>query len=168
VTINRHHPRAFILWKSLGSLYYPHFCSGNLKWPLWLLRERKGGERDFDLSGHLNNEDVGTPLWGCRTSGQIFVSHVLVVVVICLYYLYLLVSFPISFLGFGPDLRFRELSPSRKWSNILALPLGSGVVSYRSYIVHLSTCSSFPVGVRTSDSLCRNFWWCHRFWPKLP
>ena len=24
---------------------------------------------DSDLGGHLNNEDVGAPLWGCRTSG---------------------------------------------------------------------------------------------------
>jgi hypothetical protein len=86
-------------------------------------------------------------------------SHVLVVVVICL----LLLAFALSL---SPNLPLRVWSwstiggflASRKWPNIFTLPLGRGVVSYQSHKVHLSTCSSFPIGVGTADSLCRNFW----------
>jgi hypothetical protein len=53
----------------LESLYYSWFLSEKLKWPLWFPWERQGGGRDSDLCGHLNNEDVGAPLWGCGTSG---------------------------------------------------------------------------------------------------
>ena len=81
-------------------------------------------------------------------------SLVLVVLEFCLYYLYLLVSLSTSFLGFGGDLHFGGFSTLRKWSNILTLPLGSDVVSLGSHKVHLSTCSSFPIGVGTSSSLC--------------
>ena len=79
---------------------------------------------------------------------------------ICLYTL-------TSFLGFGLDLWFRGLLVSRKALNILISPLDSGVVSCGSHKVHLSTYTSFPVGVGTTDSLRRNFWQRWKFWPKL-
>jgi hypothetical protein len=78
--------------------------------------------------------------------------------VICLVLLvFACLSLSTSLLGFGLDLRFGGFSASRKWPNIFTVPLESGVVSYRSYKVYLSTCSSFPVGVATADSLRRNF-----------
>jgi hypothetical protein len=83
----------------------------------------------------------------------------LVVVIMILSILLVLVclSLPTSLLGLGLDLRFGGFSVSRKWSNIFPLSLGSGVVSYWPHKVHLSTCSSFPVVVGTSDSLRQNF-----------
>jgi hypothetical protein len=82
-------------------------------------------------------------------------SRVLVVVVVmCLVLLvFACLSLSTSLLGFGLDLRFGGFSVSRKWPNISTLPLGSGVVSYRSYKVHFSTCSSLPVSVGTSETL---------------
>jgi hypothetical protein len=81
-----------------------------------------------------------------------------VVIVICSILLVLICLSPnLSLLGFGLDLRFGGFSVSRKWSNIFTLPLGSEVVSYWFHKVYLSTCSSFPVGVETSDNLRRNF-----------
>ena len=79
-------------------------------------------------------------------------SHVLVVV-IARDYLYLFVSLLNFILGFGLDLRSGDLSASKEQPQCVTLPLGSGVVSYRSHKIHFSTCSTFPVGIGTSDSL---------------
>ena len=61
------------------------------------------------------------------------------------------------FLGFGPNLQIGGAPRLRKHLDYFILPLGSGVVSYWLHKVHLSTCSSFPVGVETSNSLHWNF-----------
>ena len=71
------------------------------------------------------------------------------------------------FLGFGLDLRSGDLSASKEQPQHVTLPLGSGVVSYRSHKIHFSTCSTFPVGVGTSNSLRWNFWRRREFWLKL-
>ena len=72
---------------SIRGLYYPICSSGKLKLNFVVTREGQRDERDSDLCGNLNNEDIGTPLWFGQTSGYILVSHVLVVVVITCYYL---------------------------------------------------------------------------------
>ena len=69
-------------------------------------------------------------------------------------------------LGFGLDLQIGGSLRSRKHLDNFILPLG-GVVSYWLHKVHLSTCSSFPVGVGTSDSLRWNFLRRRKFRPKL-
>ena len=86
-------------------------------------------------------------------------SRVLVVVVICsvIFVLVSLSSSPTLLLGFGLNLWSGDLSASKEQPQRITLPLGSGVVSYRSHKIHFSTCSTFPVGVGTSDSLRQNF-----------
>ena len=83
---------------------------------------------------------------------------VLVVVELVLSLLFLCVSSsPKIFLGFGLDLWSGDLLASKEQLQHVTLPLGSGVVSYRSHKIHFSTCSTFFVGVRTFDSLRQNF-----------
>ena len=51
-----------IYGRTLGSLYHPWFFSEELKFTFLVTWETQGGERDFDLNGHLNNEEgVGKP-----------------------------------------------------------------------------------------------------------
>ena len=92
----------------------------------------------------------------------------LLLLTLVLSFLFLFVSSsPKLFLGFGLNLRCGDLSASKEQSQCFTLPLGSGVVSYWIHKVHFSTCSTFPVGVRTSNSLRRNFWRRREFRPKL-
>ena len=83
-------------------------------------------------------------------------SHVLFVVVICgiIFVLVGLSSFPTLLLWFGLDLLSGDLPASKEQTQHFILPLGSGVVSYQSHKIHFSTCSTFPIGVGTSDNLC--------------
>ena len=85
-------------------------------------------------------------------------SRVLVVVICAIIFVLVdLSSSPTLLLGFGLDLRSGDLSTSKKQPQHFTLPLGSGVVRYLSLKVRFSTCSTFPVGVGTSDSLRQNF-----------
>ena len=94
---------------------------------------------------------------------------VLVVVEICaiIFVLVGLSSSPTLLLGFGLYLWSGDLPASKEQPQHFILPLGSGVVSYRSHKIHFSTCSTFPIGVGTSDSLSWNFWRRREFWLKL-
>ena len=84
------------------------------------------------------------------------------------YHFYSCVSSSINiFLGFRLDLRSGDLSASKEQLQCVTLALGTGVVSYQSHKIHFSTCSTFPVGVGTSDSLRRSFWQHREFRPKL-
>ena len=62
-------------------------------------------------------------------------------------------SSPTLLLGFRLDLWSGDLSASKEQPQHVTLPLGSGVVSYRSHKIHFSTCSTFLVFIGTSDSL---------------
>ena len=86
-------------------------------------------------------------------------SRMLLVVVIgsIIFVLIGLSSSPTLLLGFGLDLRSGDLSASKKQPQHFTLPLESGVVRNLTLKVHFSTCSSFPVGVRTSNCLRRSF-----------
>ena len=86
-------------------------------------------------------------------------SRVLVVVICAIIFLLVGLSFsPTLLLGFGLDLQSGDLPASNKQTQHFTLPLGSGVVRYLALKVHFSTCSEIPVGTRTPDCLCQNFW----------
>lgn len=49
------------------------------------------------------------------------------------------------------DLQIGGILRAKRYLDSLMLPLGSGVISYWLHKVHLSICSSFPIGIESFD-----------------
>jgi len=129
------------------------FLVKNSSLPLWLL------ERGKEVKETPTLVVTSTTRTHASLSGEpnLRINPCVLCAYFCCDYLRLLVLHCLSpspssyFLGFGPNLQIGGTPRSRKHLDYFILLLGSGVVSYCLHKVYLGTCSSFSIGVESSD-----------------